>query len=115
RLNAPARRNAISRAMWLRLPEICAAVEAERETLVVIVEGESGPFSGGADISEFAEVYRAAAATRDYVETMQGGLTALAALDRPTIAALTGAAIGGGLGLALCCDLRFWAEDASVG
>src|ERR1700759_2637447 len=67
RLNAPARRNAISRAMWLRLPEVCAAIEAERETLVVIIEGEGGHFSAGADISEFAEVYRDAASTHDYI------------------------------------------------
>ena len=112
RLNAPARRNAISRAMWRRLPEICAAIEAEKDALVVVVEGEGGHFSAGADISEFAEVYRDAASTHEYVEAIQRGLAALAALDRPTIAALSGVAIGGGLGLALCCDLRFCSDDA---
>ena len=114
RLNSPARRNAISRAMWLALPEICAAIEARADALVVVVEGAGGHFSAGADIQEFAEVYRDAATTHDYVNAIQAGLAALAALDRPTIAALAGVAVGGGLGLALCCDLRFCAEDATL-
>ena len=112
RLNSPSRRNAVSRAMWRALPGICAAIEARSDALVVVVDGAGGHFCAGADISEFAEVYRDALATRDYVDAIQHGLSALAALDRPTIAALSGVAVGGGLGLALCCDLRFCAEDA---
>jgi len=112
RLNSPSRRNAVSRAMWRALLGICAAIEARSDALVVVVDGAGGHFCAGADISEFAEVYRDALATRDYVDAIQHGLSALAALDRPTIAALSGAAVGGGLGLALCCDLRFCAEDA---
>ena len=114
RLNRPSRRNAVSRAMWRALPGICAAIEARPDALVVVVEGAGGHFCAGADISEFSEVYRDAAATRDYVDAIQQGLAALAALDRPTIAALSGVAVGGGLGLALCCDLRFCAEDAHL-
>ena len=114
RLDSPARRNAMSRTMWLALPRICAAIGARADALVVVVEGAGGDFCAGADIQEFAEVYRDAAAAHDYVNAIQDGLMALAALDRPTIAALTGAAVGGGLGLALCCDLRFCADDAML-
>jgi enoyl-CoA hydratase/carnithine racemase len=112
RLNRPERRNAMSRAMWRALPQLCVEIAAEDEALVVIVEGTGGHFCAGADIGEFDAVYRDADATRDYTDAIQGGLQALAALDRPTIAALRGNAIGGGLALALCCDLRFCAEDA---
>ena len=63
RLNRPERRNAMSRAMWLALPDLCARIEAS-DALVVIVEGAGGHFCAGADIGEFAEVYRDAAATR---------------------------------------------------
>ena len=112
RLNSPARRNAASRAMWGALPGVCARIEARSEALVVVVDGAGGHFCAGADISEFPEVYRDAAATREYVDAIQHGLAALAALDRPTIAALSGVAVGGGLAIAICCDLRFCAEDA---
>jgi enoyl-CoA hydratase/carnithine racemase len=112
RFNAAARRNALNRATWRALPETCAAIEARAEALVVVVEGAGGHFSAGADIAEFDVVYRDAEATHDYVDAMQAGLAALAALDRPTIAAIEGSAIGGGLAVALCCDLRFSADDA---
>jgi len=112
RFNAPARRNALSRASWRALPEACAAIAARAEALVVVVDGAGGHFSAGADIAEFETVYRDAAATRDYVDAMQAAFAALASLDRPTIAAIAGSAIGGGLAVALCCDLRFAADDA---
>jgi enoyl-CoA hydratase/carnithine racemase len=111
-LNRPDRRNAISRAMWRALPAIKASVESRQDALVVLVEGAGGHFSAGADISEFEEVYKDAAATRDYGDAIQDGLRALIEIDRPTIAVLQGNAIGGGLGLALACDLRFSAADA---
>jgi enoyl-CoA hydratase/carnithine racemase len=111
-LNRPERRNAVTRAMWRALPAIRAAIEAREDVLVALIEGEGGHFSVGADISEFDEVYRDAAAAHDYGDAVQDGLNALIDIDRPTIAILEGNAVGGGLGLALACDLRFCAADA---
>ena len=111
-LNRPGRRNAISRAMWRALPAIRAAIEARPDVLVTLVEGAGGHFSAGADIAEFDEVYRDATAARDYTDAVQDGLKALMDLDRPTIAVIQGNAVGGGLGLAMACDLRFCHVDA---
>ena len=113
RLNRPERRNAVSRAMWLALPGLCARIAAS-EALVVIVEGAGGHFCAGADIGEFDVVYRDAAATGDYLDAIQGALGALAALERPTLAKIEGNCVGGGLALALACDLRFCADDAHL-
>ncbi|WP_158812752.1 enoyl-CoA hydratase/isomerase family protein [Methylocapsa sp. S129] len=112
RLHRPDRRNAMSRAMWRALPALCAHIASASEALVVIVEGSEGHFCAGADLSEFETVFRDAEATHDYNQAIQDSLNALVALDRPTIAAVRGSAIGGGMALALCCDLRFCADDA---
>jgi enoyl-CoA hydratase/carnithine racemase len=113
-LNRPERRNAITSAMWRALPAIRAAIEAREDLLVTLVEGEGAHFSAGADIAELGDIYRDAAATRDFGDAMQNGLKALMELDRPTIAVIRGVAIGAGLGLALACDLRFCAADAHL-
>ncbi len=114
RLSRPERRNAISLAMWRALPGLVAEIEACAAARVVIVEGSGGHFCAGADISEFDAVFGDVATTRDYLDAIEAGLTALGALDRPVIAKLEGAAVGGGLAVALCCDLRFCAEDAHL-
>jgi enoyl-CoA hydratase/carnithine racemase len=114
RLDRPERRNAMTLAMWSALPDICAEIERRQDARVLVVEGAGGHFCSGADISEFDAVFRDAEAAREYLGAIEDGLQALIALDRPAIAVLEGSAIGGGLALALCCDLRFCAEDAHL-
>ncbi len=96
-LNRPDRRNAISRAMWRALPAVRAAIEAREDVLVALIEGEGAHFSAGADISEFHEVFRDDATTRDYGDAVQDGLKALMDLDRPTIAVITASRSAAGL------------------
>ncbi len=80
----------------------------------MLVQGSGGHFCAGADISEFEHVYATQEATRDYLAAIENGLTALARLDRPTLALFEGSSIGGGLAIGLACDLRFATEDAHI-
>lgn len=116
---APTRRNAISRAMWAALPVLCARIAGDQSIRAVILRAEpaaDGPvFSAGADITEFAEVYATPDSTAAYNAAVRAGQQALADLPRPVIAAVAGACVGGGCGLALGADLRFAAEGARFG
>jgi len=114
RLNRPERRNAVNKAMWLRLVGVAAEIEARPDVRAVLVEGAGGNFCAGADIFEFDEVFAAPGAAKDYLGAIEKGLTALTLLDRPTIALLEGNSIGGGLAIGMCCDLRFCADDAHL-
>lgn len=112
-LNAPQRRNAMSRAMWAAMPAIARRVEEDHAIRVLIVAGAGeAAFSAGADIAEFAEVYADAASASAYNALVRAGQAALAQLGRPVIAAIRGACFGGGVGIALHCDLRIAADDA---
>ena len=117
-INHPARRNAISQAMWAALPAICATIAADPAIRVVLLcaadqPGVANPtFSAGADISEFAGVYATPASTAAYNRLVRQAQAALRDLPRPMIAVVAGACIGGGCGLALACDLRFAAMSA---
>ena len=108
-LNAPARRNAISQAMWRALPAACAHVAEAR---AVIVAGAEGHFSAGADISEFGSIYADEETARTANAAVRAGQQALADLPCPVIAAVEGVCVGGGCGLALHADLRIAGEGA---
>lgn len=101
-----ARRNAMSRAMWRRMGALLAAAAAEPSLGVLLLAGEGGQFCAGADIAEFADTYRDADSAEAANAEIAAAVEALAAFPRPTIAAISGACVGGGVSLALACDLR---------
>ena len=71
-INAPKRRNALSRSMWLAVPLICDAIEADEAIRAVLLTASAdagGTFCAGADISEFAEVYASVASTTYAIST----------------------------------------------
>jgi enoyl-CoA hydratase/carnithine racemase len=113
RFNRPEKRNAISRQMHEELQDVCHYLGTDYETRVVIFAGEGAAFSAGADTSE----WRASASANELeVRALSaiGGKTsdAIDNLDQITIAAVHGFAIGGGLVLAMCCDMRVASESA---
>jgi enoyl-CoA hydratase len=107
-----ARMNAFTAAMWRALPGVIGTAVADPNVRVVILRGAGDKaFSAGADISEF-ESARTGDAAKDYDALNEAAFNALIGCPKPTIAMIHGFCLGGGLGLALCCDMRI-ADEAS--
>ena len=106
-ISQPRRRNAVNAQMWADLPDVLKEAEALDGIKVLIVRGDGDHFASGADISEFETLYASRESSRKISEDIASGMNALASFPLPTIALIRGACVGGGCGLALCCDLRF--------
>jgi len=110
----PERMNAVSFEMWAALPEIMNLLEADSEIRVIVLTGAGDKaFVAGADISQFGEARADASAGAAYEDANENAFTAIAEVDKPTIAMIDGYCIGGGLAIALSCDLRFAAEGST--
>lgn len=114
-IDRPAKRNAIDRAGWRAMGDMFEALAADGTVRAVILTGAGGHFCAGADIGEFATARNNAATTAIYEQDVLRAEAALAHLPKPTIAAVSGYAMGGGCGLALCCDFRIADETARFG
>jgi enoyl-CoA hydratase/carnithine racemase len=112
-LNRPAKRNAMTLDMWRRVPDLVGEALAHGTTRLLVLRGNGGAFSAGADIAEFPQAYASAEAAIANQKTIQAAMTAVEQCPLPTLAAIDGACYGGGCGLALACDLRFATTGAS--
>jgi enoyl-CoA hydratase len=111
--NNPERRNAVSLDMWRAIPEVIAAFEADPQIRVVVFTGAGDrAFVSGADISQFEAERSDASAEARYSGASAAANVAMAGLSKPCIAMIRGYCIGGGLAVALNCDLRI-CEDGS--
>ncbi|OLF15325.1 enoyl-CoA hydratase [Actinophytocola xanthii] len=113
-IDRPAKRNAMSYAMWAALPDLLGQVEADDATRALVVRGAEH-FSAGADIGEFVSLRGDADSARRYSAAVHDGVRSIAGLGKPTVAAVTGFCVGGGCEIALACDIRIAAEDARFG
>lgn len=112
----PERRNAVSLGMWKAIPGAVAALVADPDVRVIVVRGAGDlAFVSGADISEFTTVRKDAASARAYEASNADAFFALRHAPKPTIAMIRGFCLGGGMGLAVACDLRIAAADAVFG
>lgn len=112
RLDRP-KMNALNAQVQAEIGAAAAQVGADDAVRAVVVYGGERVFAAGADIKEMADMTYAQMAAHS--RALQDSFTAVAAVPKPVIAAITGYALGGGCELALCADFRVAAEDARLG
>ncbi len=115
-LSNPGRLNAINAAMWVQLREAMERINADTDLRCVIITGADEAFAAGGDIEEFLTV-RATVddALQYHEEWVAKALDAIRDCPIPTVAAINGACVGGGLEIAGCCDIRIGGESARFG
>jgi enoyl-CoA hydratase len=114
--NQPQKRNAVSQEMWQRMPEYVRELSADPAIRVVILRGAGETaFVAGADISQFKDRRRNASDEEEYRRISAAGSESLATLGKPLLAMIHGFCIGGGVSIAITCDLRIAADDARFG
>ena len=114
--NNPERHNAVSLEMWEAASDILADFAADKLIRVVVLTGAGGKaFVSGADISKFESERASKEAIDRYNETVDRANTVVFEFPKPTIAMIRGYCIGGGVGLALCCDLRICSDNSKFG
>lgn len=107
--------NAISQTMRFELTD-AVDVLREDDVRVAVVTGSDGLFSVGADVALFEEAAEwTTAAFRENSRVLGRVFDGLEALEKPVVAAIEGTCVGGGLELALSCDVRIAAPDATLG
>jgi enoyl-CoA hydratase len=113
-IDGASRRNAISRAMGAELKALLARAAGDRALRCVVLTGAGDKaFCAGADLKERAGMSEDE--VRTFLDGLRGTLRAIELAPQVFVAALNGAALGGGLELALACDLRIASDSAQLG
>lgn len=114
-LARPAKRNALDLAMWEELPRLVDRAMADPAVRLLVVTGTGGAFCAGADIAEFAAHASDPAWRARNNAAIRAAQTTLARAPKPVLAAIDGDAIGGGLGIAMACDVRLATRASRFG
>ncbi len=115
RLNRPGKRNALTLDMWREFEQACRRLEQDALLRCIVVRGAAGNFAAGADLSEFPILRATAEQAEAYGRQMIAALAAIRDCRHPTVAAIEGLCVGGGLEIALMCDVRLGAADSRYG
>ena len=114
-LDRPAARNAMNLEMWEELTRLSDAVVQNTAVRVVVIRGRGDHFSGGADIASLGTSLAADVDGSRYREVNARAEASLIALPVPTIAAIDGFCVGGGVQIAICCDFRVATATSQFG
>ena len=113
RFNNPAKHNAISVDMWEAVPRLLEQAEDDDAIRMVVFSGEgTRAFASGADISQFEDMRAAREAVKKYEVVAENALMGLYRFSKPVIAAIRGYCIGGGVNMAISCDIRIASSDS---
>ena len=114
--NNPERHNAVSLDMWAAAEAVVADFRADDAIRVMVVSGVGGKaFVSGADISRFEKDRATEEAIERYGKLVGRAYTAFYEFPKPTIAMIRGYCIGGGMALAMCCNMRIATETSKFG
>jgi enoyl-CoA hydratase/carnithine racemase len=115
-INRPQVRNALNHRAWQRIIEGVSELEEDREVRVIIMRGVTAQsFISGADISEFPAARANEEQARTHREAPGRAISALVNCTKPTVAMLAGICIGGGMHVALSCDVRIASRGTRFG
>ena len=112
-LSRPERLNAISPEMIDEISRVIGELESDEGVRVIVITGSGRAFSAGADVTAFTSANPVNAYI--YSRRFQEALNKIEMMPKPVIAAINGYALGGGLELAMACDLRIASENAVLG
>ena len=114
RFNNPAKHNALSLDMWEAIPALLGKAAADDNVRMVVFSGEGGKsFVSGADISQFEDLRAQKEAVKKYEVVAEEALQGIYHFEKPTLAWIKGYCIGGGLNVAISCDLRIASSDST--
>ena len=114
RFNNPAKHNALSVDMWEAIPALLGQAEKDDSIRVVVFSGEGGKsFISGADISQFDDMRAQKEAVKKYELMAEQALEGIYEFSKPTIACIKGYCVGGGVNVAISCDLRVASTDST--
>jgi enoyl-CoA hydratase/carnithine racemase len=113
RFNNPAKHNALSVDMWEAVPPLLDAAQGDDRVKLVVFSGAGEKaFVSGADISQFEDMRAAKEAVKHYEAMAEKTLTGIHDFAKPTLACIRGWCIGGGVNVAIACDIRIAAGDS---
>ncbi len=113
RFNNPEKHNALSVDMWEAVPPLLDKAAGDDNVRMVVLSGEGGKaFVSGADISQFEDMRAAKEAVKKYEALAEAALQGIHEFPKPTVACIRGYCIGGGLNVAISCDLRLASSNS---
>ena len=113
RFNNPARHNALSVDMWEAVGPLLARAETDDRVRLVVFSGAGEKaFVSGADISQFEDMRAAREAVTRYEQMAETALLAILDFSKPTLSCIRGFCIGGGVNVAISCDIRIASTDS---